>query len=123
MPKVRASSGTMGTTRGPTVLSRSSAVSSRTKAIVVEISRPRLPLELAREDVDAGGRERLGAVRAGGEKAAEGAAPLLQVLDLRAVGRGAVEGSVRDLVVGEGDLEPVPERPERVLPPSSSAGG
>ena len=40
MPKVRASSGTIGTTRWPSSLSRISAVSMRTNACVVEISRP-----------------------------------------------------------------------------------
>ena len=40
MPKVRASSGTIGTICLPISLSRISAVSVRTKAIVVEISRP-----------------------------------------------------------------------------------
>ena len=39
MPKVRASSGTIGTTYLPRFLSRTSAVSTRTNAIVVEISR------------------------------------------------------------------------------------
>jgi hypothetical protein len=39
MPKVRASSGTMGTTCLPSDLSRTRAVSMRTNAIVVEISR------------------------------------------------------------------------------------
>ena len=46
MPKVRASSATIGTTRGPSVASFSSAVSMRTKAIVVLIS---LPSALQRE--------------------------------------------------------------------------
>ena len=40
MPKVRASSGMIGTTRGPIALSRTSCVSDRTNACVVEISRP-----------------------------------------------------------------------------------
>ena len=40
MPKVRDSSGTIGTTFLPMALSFTSAVSMRTKAIVVEISRP-----------------------------------------------------------------------------------
>src|SRR5205809_445628 len=40
MPKVRASSGTIGTMRLPISLSRTSAVSARTNAMVVEISRP-----------------------------------------------------------------------------------
>ncbi len=39
MPNVRASSGTIGTTRGPMPLSRTSAVKIRTNAIVVENSR------------------------------------------------------------------------------------
>ena len=40
MPKVRLSSGTIGTMRWPIALSRSSVVRMRTKAMVVEISRP-----------------------------------------------------------------------------------
>ena len=39
MPNVRDSSGTIGTMRGPICLSRRSAASTRTNAIVVEISR------------------------------------------------------------------------------------
>ena len=39
MPKVRLSSGTIGTMRLPIALSRSSVVKMRTNAIVVEISR------------------------------------------------------------------------------------
>ena len=46
MPKVRASSGTMGTMLLPMFLSRASVDSMRTKAIVVEISRS--PLSLSR---------------------------------------------------------------------------
>ena len=44
MPKVRDSSGTMGTTSLPIVLSRMMAFSMRTNAMVVEISRPSVPL-------------------------------------------------------------------------------
>ena len=40
MPKVRASSATIGTTRGPTCADFSSPESMRTKAIVVDISLP-----------------------------------------------------------------------------------
>ena len=40
MPKVRASSATMGTMRGPSVASFSSVPSMRTKAMVVLISLP-----------------------------------------------------------------------------------
>ena len=43
MPKVRASSGTIGTMFRPMFLSLSSVVSMRTKAMVVEISRPSEP--------------------------------------------------------------------------------
>ncbi|MCG3144004.1 MAG: hypothetical protein HONDAALG_01391 [Gammaproteobacteria bacterium] len=43
MPKVRASSGTMGTICLPMALSFTSIPSSRTNAIVVEISRPSEP--------------------------------------------------------------------------------
>jgi hypothetical protein len=40
MPKVRASSATIGTMRGPSSLSLSKLASSRTNAIVVDISLP-----------------------------------------------------------------------------------
>ncbi len=43
MPKVRASSGTIGTMSLPISWSRSSLASMRTKAIVVETSRPSVP--------------------------------------------------------------------------------
>ncbi len=44
MPKVRLSSGTIGTTCLPMLLSLSIVLRMRTKAIVVEISRPSVPL-------------------------------------------------------------------------------
>ena len=47
MPKVRDSSGTIGTTRLPICLSRSSVVRIRTKAIVVEIVRSPVGLSWA----------------------------------------------------------------------------
>ncbi len=50
MPNVRDSSATIGTTRGPTSLSRNSAVIKRTNAIVVEIVAVAGALELRRED-------------------------------------------------------------------------
>jgi hypothetical protein len=43
MPNVLDSSGTIGTTRGPMALSRSSVFRIRTNAIVVEIWRPGVP--------------------------------------------------------------------------------
>jgi len=47
MPKVRASSGTMGTTFLPIVLSFSNCVRMRTNAMVVEISRSPVPSSMA----------------------------------------------------------------------------
>ena len=47
MPKVRLSSGTIGTTRLPSDLSRSSVLRMRTKAIVVEIWRPSVDFSCA----------------------------------------------------------------------------
>ena len=47
MPKVRLSSGTIGTTNLPMFLSRRSAFSARTKAIVVEICRSPVSLSSA----------------------------------------------------------------------------
>ena len=47
MPKVRLSSGTMGTTCLPIFLSRQSVFMIRTKAMVVEISRSPVPSDLA----------------------------------------------------------------------------
>ncbi len=47
MPKVRASSGTIGTMRLPMLLSRVSAVRMRTNAMVVEISRSPVPSSCA----------------------------------------------------------------------------
>ena len=43
IPKVRDSSGTIGTTRGPSSLSRTIVLRTRTNAIVVEFSRSPLP--------------------------------------------------------------------------------
>ena len=47
MPKVRLSSGTIGTMRLPMFLSRSSVLRMRTKAMVVEISRPSVDFSCA----------------------------------------------------------------------------
>ncbi len=55
MPKVRASSGMIGTTRGPSALSRTSCVKKRTKACVVEISRPSEVGSSNAENVSSGG--------------------------------------------------------------------
>ncbi|MNP19576.1 hypothetical protein D3C76_1121130 [compost metagenome] len=47
MPKVRASSGMIGTMRGPSSLSLTSCERMRTKAMVVEISRSPVPSRIA----------------------------------------------------------------------------
>ena len=61
MPKVRASSGTMGTMCLPTFLSLMSVVSMRTNAMVVEISRSFVPssraLNASRGGTTSGGAE------------------------------------------------------------------
>src|SRR5215469_8028771 len=54
MPKVRDSSGTIGTTRFPIFLSRSSALRMRTNDMVVEISRPAVLLSWASNAVSGG---------------------------------------------------------------------
>ncbi len=66
MPKVRDSSGTMGTISFPIFLSRASAVSMRTNAIVVDMSRSPEPLSSASK-VESGGTSMRGlaALRAG----------------------------------------------------------
>ena len=65
MPKVRLSSGTIGTTRLPSSLSRSSVLSTRTNAMVVEISRSPVSLSWAANRSNFGARQggRLGAPR------------------------------------------------------------
>jgi hypothetical protein len=67
MPKVRASSGTIGTMCLPMPLSFSSTARMRTNAIVVEISRSPVPSSIA-SNADSGGigqRGALGGLRAG----------------------------------------------------------
>ena len=62
MPKVRASSGTIGTMFLPMVLSLSSTVSRRTNAMVVEISRSPVPSRIE-ANASSGGMASAGAVR------------------------------------------------------------
>jgi hypothetical protein len=62
MPKVRASSGTIGTMFLPMFLSFSSAVRMRTNAIVVEISRSPVPSSIA-PNAERSGTASGGAVR------------------------------------------------------------
>ena len=62
MPKVRDSSGTIGTTRLPKILSRITILSSRTKAIVVDISRPSLVASKSGAKVSKAGTGKLSAL-------------------------------------------------------------
>ena len=124
MPKVRHSSGTIGTIRLPIDLSRSSVVRIRTKAMVVEISRSPVLLSCA-SNADSGGT---GSVcddaAAAPARAAQRRAPLPQVGQLRAVLGEAEERHLRDLFVGKvRDAEAVAERAQARSRPSSSAGG
>ena len=115
MPNVRDSSGTIGTTRVPICLSRSSVFSTRTKAIVVEISRSPVSFSCAPK-ADSGGTSSASAVRRrGGQAAAERVAPLVQVAHLRAVGRRDVERGLRDLLRRQVEAEALPERRQRAL--------
>ena len=55
MPKVRDSSGTIGTTRLPITLSRMMVLRMRTKAMVVDTSRPSPVLFSCASNADSGG--------------------------------------------------------------------
>ena len=125
MPKVRASSGTIGTTRWPICLSRSSVLSICTNAIVVEISRSPVPLEQAVEGARASGTARARVDRCAGARqvAAERLAALVQVLHLRAVLGERKNGTLGELLVGDRDVEAVAELAAAPRRPSSSAGG
>ena len=108
MPNVRASSGMIGTIRGPSSLSRIRFRRIRVKTIVVEtgVSEP-----AANSSSTSVGRrrQRLRADDALRDRAAERLAPLAEVLDLLRVGAGVVVRRVLDLRVGDRQLEPVAE--------------
>ena len=105
MPKVRASSGTMGTMRRPSPGSRSSLARTRTSTMVVEARRPRLPWWNSSKSPSAGGGEGAAVSERSGHEPAQGPPPLQQVADLGAVLRRPVEGQLLHLLVGEGDVE------------------
>src|SRR5882672_5845899 len=98
MPKVRASSGTMGTTCLPMFLSLTRAVSMRTSAMVVDISRSPVPSSSAL-NASSGGTTR-------------GGAALLQVLVLFAVFGRLPERQARELLVGDLNIEAIAHRLE-----------
>ena len=116
MPKVRLSSGTIGTMRGPTFLSRNSVVRMRTNAIVVEISRPSpVACNSASKVLSGGNFERRDRAAAGGKRSAERGAALLQIFSLRSALRQFEERHVVQLFVGQRDVEAVAERLQGVL--------
>ena len=112
MPKVRASSATIGTMRGPSAGSFSRLPSMRTKAIVV---RHLLAVGLRARTAayaSSGGHRAAAAqsLRRAGSVAAERRAPLVQVAHLGAVVGGLVEGAATaTCVVGQRQREAVAE--------------
>ena len=92
MPKVRASSATIGTMRGPSAGSRSNWPRICTSSVVVERSRSCAGVELRRDGVARGHLERRRVVRALRQVAAEFRAARLQVADLRRALARMVEG-------------------------------
>ena len=116
MPKVRDSSGTIGTTCLPICLSRTSVDRIRTNAIVVEIARSAVPSSWVLKFSSGGHGQRLRrAPAAHRQPAAERLAALAQVGHLRRVLRRLVEGLLGDLLVGELQPEAVPEGVQRLV--------
>jgi hypothetical protein len=122
MPKVRDSSGTIGTTRLPICLSfRSDAEQAHeghrrgdlaVSALQQRIERPTAPGSAAASPFSRRVRE----------VAAERLAALAQVLHLRRVLGELQEGRSVELVVGDRQVEAVAELPSATSCPSSSAG-
>ena len=108
MPNVRASSGMIGTIRGPSSLSRMRLRRIRVKTIVVDtavwLPRRELGVDLGRR-----GRQRRRPDDPARDRAAERLAALPEVLDLLGVGTGVVVRRVLELGVGDRQLEPVAE--------------
>ena len=115
MPKVRDSSGTIGTTWRPVRLSRSRVESTRTKAIVVETSRSPVPVSWDSKADSSGTGSDVGLAAPRRQRPAQRGTPLAQERHLRRVLRRAVEAHVADLLVGEGQAEAVAEGQQRVL--------
>ena len=114
MPKVRDSSGTIGTTCLPIFLSRSSVFSIRTNAIVVEISRSPVGLSWAPK-AESSGTASARALPPRRKRPAERGSPLAQVALLGAACGQLQERHLVDVVVGEGDVEAVAESPQLLL--------
>ena len=80
MPKVRDSSGTIGTMRLPMFLSRNRWFSTRTKAMVVEISRPCVDCNCCSKAVERRNYQRLRLAAARRQIAAERLPRFMQVI-------------------------------------------
>src|SRR6185295_5923473 len=111
MPKVRDSSGTMGTMCLPIFLSRSKVCRICTNAIVVEISRSSV-LFRTRSSAASPGTERCGLHAARRQKAAELHAPGLHVFGLRRSGRKLDVRDFVELVVRHRNLEAIAKVPD-----------
>src|ERR1700733_892053 len=113
MPNVRASSATMGTIRGPSVLSFRRLLKSRTAAMVVDISllgpKSEFGVSLERRH-----RYTLSAPAPRGQITTKGIAPRAKIAKLGAVFGGLVEFERGGLFVGERKGEAVAESDERV---------
>ena len=110
MPKVRASSGTIGTTSLPICSSRSSFDSIRTNTIVVDALRRSVPLwnssKVSPNSALIGSARDL-ALR---HRTVQRGAALLHVLHLGAVGRRAIERRLRHFVIRNRNAEARAER-------------
>ena len=115
MPKVRASSGTIGTTCLPMFLSFTSICRMRTSAMVVENSRSPDACSSESKASSAGtsSARRIGAPLR--QVAAEHLAPLAQVLHLLAVFGRLLERRVGDLLVGDLHEDAIAEFLERLV--------
>jgi hypothetical protein len=114
MPKVRASSGMIGTMRGPRSLSRIRLRRIRVKTIVVETAVWLPPVNSSSTLAGGVGRGALRTTRRGSGPP-ELAAALLEVLDLLGVRSGVVVRRVLQLAVRDRQLEPVAEDAQLVL--------
>ena len=108
MPKVRASSGMIGTMRLPTCGSRTRLRTSRLKAIVVLAGRSE-PAKNSVKVASFGAGSGIGFTTRRGTRATELATPLEHVLDLGRIGTGVVVRRLLELLVGDRQLEAVAE--------------
>ena len=113
---MRASSGMMGTTRGPMPGSRSRLRRSLAKAIVVDTCWSPEPLvELARRPRHPAWPAVFGRTTRRGSGPPSAAPALLQVADLRRVGTRMVVGRFLELLVGDGQLQAVAKDAQLLL--------